>query len=274
MYAKDTRFVYELIQNAEDNEYHRATTQSEAPWLKFSLQPDRIVIDSNEDGFSRANIKAICSCGESTKSFIQGYIGEKGIGFKSVFKVAHKVHVQSGVHSFAFEYDPDGNDNGLGMVTPMNETRHEIPPGVGTRIILHLRNDCARATLAKEFDSLPDTLLLFLKKLKRISIQVSLPSYPAVHHSFSLSTTLFTQRTILQKTCHLTNIITTQRFWIARKVATDMPADRARKGVSEAEVVLAFPLDENEGPLIAEQQTFAFLPLRKAGYKVSPYFPR
>lgn len=175
------------------------------------------------------------------------------------------------MYSFAFEYDPDGNDNGIGMVTPMNEPRGEIPPGVGTRIILHLRNDCVPAALARGFDSLPDTLLLFLKKLKRISIQISLPSYSAVYRSFSLSTTSFSWQTILQKTCHLTNVMTTQKFWMARKVATDMPADRARKGIKNAEVVLAFPLDENESPLIAEQQAFAFLPLRKAGYTVGNF---
>lgn len=65
--------------------------------------------------------------------------------------------------------------------------------------------------------------------------------------------------------------MTTQKFWMARKVATDMPADRARKGIKNAEVVLAFPLDENESPLIAEQQAFAFLPLRKAGYTVGNF---
>ena len=51
------------------------------------------MIDSNEDRFSEANIKAICSIGESTKTCKQSYVGEKGSGFKSVFKVAQKVYV-------------------------------------------------------------------------------------------------------------------------------------------------------------------------------------
>jgi len=71
------------------------------------------VIDSNEDGFSKANINAICSTGESTKTFSQGYIGEKGIGFKSVFKVARKVHVQSGPFSFSFKYQHGEEKMGL-----------------------------------------------------------------------------------------------------------------------------------------------------------------
>jgi hypothetical protein len=78
LYQKSTRFIYELIQNAEDNKY---TITSEPPWLSFTLHQDRIIIDSNEDGFTENNIRAICSIGESTKSCIEGYIGEKGIGF-------------------------------------------------------------------------------------------------------------------------------------------------------------------------------------------------
>jgi hypothetical protein len=88
--------LYELIQNAEDNDYDRAEAAGLQPSLSFSLYPNRIVIDSNENGFQEGHVKAICSTGESTKALIQGYIGEKGIGFKSVFKVAKKVHIQSG----------------------------------------------------------------------------------------------------------------------------------------------------------------------------------
>lgn len=57
-----------------------------------------------------------------------------------------------------------------------------------------------------------------------------------------------------------------------------MPEDQARKEVKEdeepiyikkADVVLAFPLDDQDIPVIEEQHVFAFLPLRKAGYKAS-----
>lgn len=52
----------------------------------------------------QSNVRAICSTGESTKTNTSGYIGEKGIGFKSVFKAASKVHIQSGPFSFFFEH--------------------------------------------------------------------------------------------------------------------------------------------------------------------------
>lgn len=113
--------MYELIQNAEDNNYKRASANGSTVFLSFSLYPDRIVLDSNEDGFSKEHVKAICSTGDSTKTAAEGYIGEKGIGFKSVFKVAKKVHIQSEPYSFSFEHTRDSSDDGLGMVTPLDE---------------------------------------------------------------------------------------------------------------------------------------------------------
>ena len=105
-----------MIQNVEDNQYSKAATAKQDPFLIFTLHPSRIVVDSNEDGFNEANVKAICSTSQSTKTNAQGYIGEKGIGFKSVFKVASKVHIQSKPFSFAFQHK--FGDSGLGMVTP------------------------------------------------------------------------------------------------------------------------------------------------------------
>jgi hypothetical protein len=60
--------MYELIQNAEDNEYTRAEADDNDVYLSFSMYPDRIVLESNEDGFGEDHVKAICSTGESTKT--------------------------------------------------------------------------------------------------------------------------------------------------------------------------------------------------------------
>lgn len=46
---------------------------------------------NNEVGFSANNIRALCDVGNSTKmGHNAGYIGKKGIGFKSVFRVPLK----------------------------------------------------------------------------------------------------------------------------------------------------------------------------------------
>lgn len=47
-----------------------------------------VTVLNNERGFSPANVRALCDVGRSTKGKGGlGYIGQKGIGFKSVFRV-------------------------------------------------------------------------------------------------------------------------------------------------------------------------------------------
>ncbi|KAB2569988.1 hypothetical protein DBV05_g11336 [Lasiodiplodia theobromae] len=178
LYSTDTRFIYELIQNAEDNSYDRITSQGQRPFLKFSLYPDRLVMDTNEDGFSEKDVEAICDANGSTKTQHQGYIGEKGIGFKSVFRVAKKVHIQSEPYSFSFAYSrdsPDDND-GLGMITPIQEEYYQLPPNVQTRFTFTL---IAQSDFSKRVDDLndiPDSLLLFLIKLRKLRLEIHHPS--------------------------------------------------------------------------------------------------
>jgi sensor histidine kinase regulating citrate/malate metabolism len=79
----------EVIQNADDNEY----AEGETPTISISVSPDHVKIECNEKGFSKENIHALCQIGQSSKKPGQGYTGEKGIGFKSVFKIANRAHI-------------------------------------------------------------------------------------------------------------------------------------------------------------------------------------
>ena len=148
LYKKPTRFIFELIQNAEDNQYKRAHAAGADPYLNFLIDRDKIVIDSNEDGFLEENVEAICKVGASTKKGVRGYIGEKGIGFKSVFKIASRVRVQSG--PFSFSFNCGGNDeDGMGMVTPFNDIYEDLSGDVRTRFTLTLKNDIGFESLVK-----------------------------------------------------------------------------------------------------------------------------
>lgn len=57
------------------------------PTLAILLEKSEVAFENNECGFSEKNVLALCNIGGSTKQKHQGYIGNKGIGFKSVFKV-------------------------------------------------------------------------------------------------------------------------------------------------------------------------------------------
>jgi len=223
------------------------------------------VIDSNEDGFLEENVNAICKIKTSTKKGVRGYIGEKGIGFKSVFKIASKVHVQSGPFSFSFNYGGDDED-GMGMVTPFNDIHEDLPGDVRTRFTLALKDDTDFESLVKEFADLPDTLLLFLTTLKRLRISID--------DSDEISETNFEYRYDETSGKGLLTRNSARgkpkvfHFYISEKLIQNLPTDKARKDVKEAQVVLAFPVNGQDVPIVTQQYVFAYLPIRKVGFSV------
>ncbi|ESN90221.1 hypothetical protein HELRODRAFT_90869 [Helobdella robusta] len=112
LYSKDTHFVLELVQNADDNSY---SSENCTPSLRFILNQDSIVVLNNEVGFNELNFRAICDVGRTTKGkHMLGYIGQKGIGFKSVFRVSDTPEV----HSRGLHVKFDANSKPLGYILP------------------------------------------------------------------------------------------------------------------------------------------------------------
>ena len=276
LYSKETRFLYELIQNAEDNSYSTAKANGKKPFLAFKIHPDRIILDSNEDGFSESNIRAICSVGNSTKKHSAGYIGEKGIGFKSVFKIAQKVHIQSGPFSFAFSHTQEDDDDGLGMITPYYEDAEELPKGVRTRTTLTLLDATKFEERVAEFRDVPDTFLMFLSRLQRLSIELYQPGKAptAIQYSKRESNEDGLYKTFLAKTTCKgeTEKTSEQKYYTVKSDLHNLPFDKARKdkqgnSIDQATIVLAFPVDQDDQPALKPQFTYAFLPLRRVGFK-------
>ncbi|WP_100401770.1 sacsin N-terminal ATP-binding-like domain-containing protein [Bacillus sp. FJAT-42315] len=100
-YEDRKHFLLELIQNADDATYD---TQ---PTIHFKINNDYFAISYNESGFSMQDIFAITDTGGSTKTTSKlganSFIGEKGIGFKSVFALAKEVHIHSGPWHFKLD---------------------------------------------------------------------------------------------------------------------------------------------------------------------------
>ena len=99
------RFIQEILQNADDCDYPLNKT----PAFKLKQVNNTVITEYNETGFTRANIRAITSIGESTKTEIlngdTALIGEKGVGFKTVFSIASKINVYSGEFNFSMTAD-------------------------------------------------------------------------------------------------------------------------------------------------------------------------
>ena len=106
LYSTDTHFVLELIQNADDNDYNNdiLLESNDVPSLRFIMSSTSITVLNNEVGFFERHIRTICNVGQSTKKANQsGYIGQKGIGFKSVFRISDTPHVHSNGFHFMFD---------------------------------------------------------------------------------------------------------------------------------------------------------------------------
>ena len=100
LYSNSLRFIFELIQNVDDCEY--AKPDDCKLDMRFDCNSGEIVLSYNEVGFTPFNVFAITGIAEAAKnvSASKNEIGEKGIGFKSVFGVAKQVLIRSGWFSF------------------------------------------------------------------------------------------------------------------------------------------------------------------------------
>ena len=271
LYRKKSHYVYELIQNAEDNAYTKAIARREPPFLRFIVSQDSTIVESNEDGFTYEHVTAICRTGESSKIHRPGYIGEKGIGFKSVFNTAKRVHIQSGPFSFSFSHTRATDEDGLGMVTPYEQGHSRLPSEVMTRFTLTPRDDASFDERVSDVEGLPQTFLLFLSKLKIINVTIRPPSGVEKTTTFTVFKHLASPVEEIAEVTTEAGVsrTSTLSFRVFKNTITDLPEDPARRNIRSAEVILAFPVDTNEQPMEAQQFTYAYLPLRKAGFNVS-----
>lgn len=259
LYSDDLHFVYELIQNAQDNKYADNVT----PNLRFILLKDDptesegsegcLCVFNNELGFSEADIKSLCSTGKSTKKQkkAEGYIGEKGIGFKSVFKVSSFPHIFS--NGFNFRLLDQDQTTGLSYIIPY--WVEDLPEIVkqnshSTCILLPLRKG--------KYQDIEDSLrrhkpeiTLFLDKLRRVEIDIPANGYSAVFEEKI-------KEDILYLTSEITGAEPTeQKFLVSRKVVSvpDGLYEEKREGVKERTISAAFPLQP-----YASLSVFSYLP--------------
>jgi hypothetical protein len=170
LYSEENHFLYELIQNADDLDYGGETPAINLDLYQGTLP--RLEIRSNELGFSRENVEAICAAGQSTKLGKPGTIGEKGIGFKSVFRMAHKAWIYSRFYSFALETASPGMGT-FGMVIPTwvpNDVA--VSRNFGSIITLYLKSRPEENSLLGYFKNFDFTFLLFCRRLKRIQFRL------------------------------------------------------------------------------------------------------
>lgn len=118
IYNDSLHFFLELIQNADD-----AAKGIDNASLGIIIEKDmNITFKYNDRGFDFRDLIAITSLGNSTKkakSDSDSAIGEKGIGFKSIFAIADRVEIKSKHFSFAIRStDDNGAKKLINIIEP------------------------------------------------------------------------------------------------------------------------------------------------------------
>ncbi|KAG2675394.1 hypothetical protein I3760_12G002000 [Carya illinoinensis] len=289
LYAKDVHFLMELIQNAEDNEYMEGV----GPSLEFMITseditgtgaPSTLLIFNNEKGFSSKNIDSICSVGRSTKkgNRKRGYIGEKGIGFKSVFLITAQPYIFSNGYQIRFNEEPCPHCK-LGYIVPEwveeNPTPSDLQQIYGsktslptTTIVLPLKPDKV-IPVKQQLSSVHPEVLLFLTKLKRFSVRehnkdpklntisaiaiTSETNYVLRKNIDAESSTLHlsAERKINVSEAECSYYMWKQKFPVRHENRVER-----RMEVEELVIMLAFPLGERLNRGTSSPGIYAFLP--------------
>jgi hypothetical protein len=162
-YTDIDHFLLELLQNADDNTYD----EDVQPTVWITLDNDFFRLENNEKGFTPQDLFAITYSAASTKTRQKTgatFIGEKGIGFKSVFAVADYVDIHSPPYHFRLNNDE--------FIIPRPIPSQKVS---GTRILLRLREGNTKIPniLSERLTSLcknAQEFVLFLQKIQRLHV--------------------------------------------------------------------------------------------------------
>ena len=98
IYTDPKRFIYELLQNADDSSIENSKNQ-----VSIKITNNYLVFAHNGKVFSNRDIEGLCSVNYGTKTDDKTKTGYKGIGFKSVFGQSEEVTIYTNNEYFRFD---------------------------------------------------------------------------------------------------------------------------------------------------------------------------
>lgn len=98
LYTDSKRFIYELLQNADDSSFPGKNVD-----VHIQFYGNIMLFAHTGKPFDARDVEALCSVNHGTKKKLAEKTGYKGIGFKSVFGQSNKVIVYSQNNYFRFD---------------------------------------------------------------------------------------------------------------------------------------------------------------------------
>lgn len=230
--------------------------------MTICLKEGMLRVDTNEIGFTKENVEAICSFGRSSKPILRQeatYIGEKGIGFKSVFKVADVVWITSGQYSFKFD-----THERLGRLVPI-WTEFPLERQVGrTSILLKLRGGWDICALEEELKSLNAGILMFLRNVSLVNIEI--------WQGDEVMSTALKRHTPTNKVEEGLPVLILEPdvlspYLIFEYGVSGLQHDARRGHLSRSLITLAFPKVHSNNSEVESRNVYSYLPVRDYGFK-------
>lgn len=171
IYSESQRFVFELIQNADD------AAQNTNNEIYFDFLLNSLIISHYGKAFDEGDIISLTSAGASTKRSDPTKTGYKGIGFKSVFGKSNCVTIFS--NGYQFRFDKSFHKTKLPwQIIPLWTELSEL----NTEVQKNLINNCYSVSTIIDIQK-PDELqedlvellksgeiILFLRRVSKISV--------------------------------------------------------------------------------------------------------
>lgn len=171
IYSESQRFVFELIQNADDS------AENNHNEVQFTFLQNSLIVSHNGKPFSEEDVRSLTTAGGSTKTKDPRKTGYKGIGFKSVFGMSDRVTIFS--DGYQFRFDKSAHTEILPwQVIPIWTEMSDLPQEVqqcglmqesNVSTILELEN-CEKLEKALLEIISSGRVLLFLRSVSKISV--------------------------------------------------------------------------------------------------------
>lgn len=269
IYSEGHRFVYELVQNADD-----AALGGDNE-VTFIFSKNFLIIGHNGKPFDEADIKSLTGAGESTKKADPTKTGYKGVGFKSVFAQSEKVFIFS--EGFQFRFERDYHQKRLPwQIIPVWTELSDLPIEIRNEIgqsklsvitVIELKNTDLVYQHLEELLKSPQ-ILLFLRRVSKIAVQKNGKQEYVVEKKIGQTDNAFVEVSLLKDTKSVSTWIlkTFDRIAIPEDVKSKLTRDDPEK-LREAEFAeISFAAKTIDGRIAElkgeESLIFTYLPTK------------
>lgn len=276
IYSESQRFVFELIQNADD------AAKDSNNEVNFDFFDNYLIVSHNGNPFTHEDIKSLTSAGSSTKKADTTKTGYKGIGFKSVFGKSERVTIFS--NGFQFRFDKTKFTSVLPwqiipIWTEINELRSEIQESVtqskySVSTIIEIKNV---EQLQKDLNELLSNgqILLFLRRVSKITVSKNRNPVYSIEKKIIIEVDNYKEATLLKDGKAINSWITKTFGDIPvpektkRELKEDEKTPKKLKDAEFTEISFAAKIEANKIKALKEDESliFTYLPTKVNDFK-------